>query len=187
MSPQLKAIARVVLGDWSVFRIYEFRRDEELVPDLCSDRRVVEVEVDAVMRCVDATLADQASYCGPDSHAFACHDEGRMAGLCFYWHGERYLKRNYWPLAPHEAKLVQIITAPQWRGQGVARALIAGSARSMFDLGFERLYARVWWSHRSSQAAFVAAGWRHVATVAEFDPLRRGRALRFRFGQRPRG
>jgi RimJ/RimL family protein N-acetyltransferase len=81
---------------------------------------------------------------------------------------------------------VQIVTAPDMRGRGIARALIEHSALAMFQHGFERLYARVWLTNHPSRAAFAAAGWRQIALVMEVNPLRRARPLRINWGQRPK-
>lgn len=121
----------------------------------------------------DPLISEQAWYHGNDTQGYACLVDGRIVGVCYFWYGKTYLKRNFWPLAEGEAKLVQIVTIPEMRGHGVAAGLIASAANDMFDRGFHCLYARIWHSNAPSARAFQRAGWRHVATVIEVYPLRR--------------
>jgi RimJ/RimL family protein N-acetyltransferase len=132
-------------------------------------------------------LREQAGYAGDGAVAYACLDDDRVVGLCFYWYGERYRTRNFLPLAKHEAKLVQIITDPAMRGQGVAQKLIAYSSLDMSTRGFKRLLARVWHSNTPSRKAFEHAGWTRNGWVVEIDPFRRSIPWRFRFGARRSG
>lgn len=123
-------------------------------------------------------LREQAWYAGTGTHAFLATLHGEAAGLCVYWHGERYRTRNFWPLRADEAKLVQIVVEPAWRGRGVATALIACSARELGAAGFVRFYARVWHSNAPSIAAFHRAGWRRIALVLTAVPLGMRRRVR---------
>lgn len=174
----LKAVARAVLGDYALYFIYSCRQ-----PLAGSELGVAVQEPDEqqIASCADTCLQAQAGYAGLESRAFACQESGQLAALCFYWYGERYRQRGFWPLAEGEAKLVQIVVAPAARGRGLARALISASAQRMFEAGWHTLYARVWHSNVPSWRAFERAGWRRVAIVAEVNPLRRERPWRMRW------
>ena len=126
-------------------------------------------------------------YAGDGAEAFACLVDGRIVGLCFFWFGERYRSRNYWPLDADEAKLVQIVTLPELRGKGVARGLIEYSTARMIERGRRRLFARVWFTNAPSAQAFRSAGWRQVAFVMRVNPLRRATPMRFVVGRRAAG
>lgn len=134
------------------------------------------------------TIRDRAWYAGPQAAGYGWYDGVELVAVCFFWWGERYEARNFWPLGPGQAKLVEIVTAESHRGRGIARELIAHASAAMFRQGFERLYARVWHSNHPSLTAFGAAGWQRAATVITCKPpWRRRRALRVTLGQRPEG
>lgn len=167
MKQYLKAAAGAVLGDYSLYRIYQTSHSS-----VGPDSPVQSLTQSDIVSSTDAYIAQQAWYGGEGSHCYAMLDGERIAAVCFYWFGDRYRSRGFWPLSPGEAKLVQIVTSPDYRGGGLAAKLIGGSARRMLDLGYTTLYARVWHSNDPSWRAFKRAGWRHVAWVAEVNPFR---------------
>lgn len=118
-----------------------------------------------------------SAYAGPGAHGFAIRLDGRLASHCWFWHGERYRSRNYWPLAEDEAKLIGLATEPAFRGQGLAPRLVALASAEMGRRGFRRLYARIWHSNTASRRAFAKAGWRQHALVADFELPGGGRRI----------
>lgn len=180
-----KMLARILLGDYAIYRIYSRTAGQETSPQskALAGLRCIGIDQQTIEASADPLIRDQAGYAGTGAFAYACFDGERIVGICFYWFGERYLQRNFWPLADGEAKLVQIITLPDMRGRGIARALIAGSSELMQAKRFRGLYARIWHSNTPSLLAFERAGWSRVATVIEINPLRRSRAIRIRLGR----
>lgn len=175
----LKKLARQLIGEYSPYYIY---RSTGAVAAKGIDRKPgfdVRPINDAQLAAADDFLMEQVGYLGGESLAFGCFVNGQLAGVCFYWFGERYKRRGFWPLKQGEAKLVQIIVTPAVRGQGVAPMLIQNSAQAMAATGFNRLYARIWHSNGPSQHAFEKAGWRRIAFVLEFNPFRTKKPLRF--------
>lgn len=186
MKALLKRLAHVVLGDYSIYRILERHAGAGPAPmppqaAAFAIGPVTRAEIEA---SADPLMREQAFYAGEGAYAYACRDGGRIVGLCFYWYGERYRPRGFWPLQEGQAKLVQIITAADMRGRKVAPALIAASSADMAGQGFERLFARVWHSNTPSLRAFALAGWQPCALVLELNPLRRARPWRWRMMQR---
>jgi GNAT superfamily N-acetyltransferase len=184
MKNLLKALARVVLGDYAPYYILECGPAQGAQPGPAGNARyrVAPIDEAAIRNCPDPLIREQANYAGADALAYACLDGDRIVGICFYWHGARYLTRNFWPLKPREAKLVQIITSPDMRGKKVAGTLIAASCTHVLAAGFERAYARVWHSNEPSLRAFYGAGWTRRALVLELNPLRRKKPMRLRLG-----
>lgn len=179
-----KKLARLFLGEYSLYRIYSSpsnERGEEPSEAANKSFRVEPVDERTLDASEDALIRDQAGYCGPGARAYACFDGDRIVGVCFYWFGDRYLKRNFWPLESSEAKLVQIISLPEMRGRGVATTLIKGSCQAMISNGFRRAYARIWHSNQPSLMAFERARWERVASVLEINPLRLNRPIRIRW------
>lgn len=173
MRDALKKLLRLFLGDYSIYRIYSYSLEDGPVhvSELPTFRfsRVGRAEIEA---SDDPLIREQAWYGGNGSHAFAYLEESRIVSLCFFWYGDRYRTRNFWPLAKDEAKLVQVVTLEEKRGSGIATALIANASAILLADDFVRLYARIWHSNLPSLRAFRRASWHPVATVIELNPLR---------------
>jgi len=166
----IKKLARFLFGDYSIYYVYANDAVNE-APPLAAGFRFALVERDDISGSDNQIIADQAWYHGCGAHAYACLEGTRIVGLCFFWYGERYHERNFWPLADREAKLVQLITLPEMRGHGIASALIKYATQDMTRRGFSRVYARIWHSNTPSLRAFARAGWKRVATVIELNPF----------------
>ena len=128
-----KKMARMLLGDYCAYQIYAWSSDSGSLskPGTISTFRVKPVDEFGINSSTELLIREQVGYAGPGSRAYACFDKDRIIGVCFYWFGNRYLKRNFWPLQNDEAKLVQIISVPEMRGRGVASMLIAESCGDM--------------------------------------------------------
>ncbi|WP_028103263.1 GNAT family N-acetyltransferase [Pseudoduganella violaceinigra] len=183
MKELLKRLAHVVLGEYAIYRILQRRTaaGPAPIPPQAAGFDIGPVQRAEIEACSDPLMREQAFYAGDGACAYACREGGRIVGLCFYWYGERYRPRGFWPLREGQAKLVQIITAPSMRGRKVAPALITVSAADLAEQGFECLFARVWHNNNPSLRAFAAAGWTRCALVVEVNPLRRARPWRLRF------
>jgi len=177
-----KNIARIIFGEYSIYYIYASPDNSHNTSqiELKSGHSVQVVDLDTVKSSADPLIRDQVNYLGSEALAYACYVEDRIAGLCIYWFGERYQKRNFWPLKEGEAKLVQIVTVPQLRGGGIAMELITRSNMDMLKKGFSRMYARIWHSNAPSLRAFQRAGWTRRALLIEMNPLRLGKPIRLR-------
>lgn len=166
-----------LFGEYLIFRIYSV---EPCLPDSTGNPCFREIQQ------ADTESPDvRQGYGGYHSIGFIAEEGGKTLAHCWFWYGERYLERNFWPLGANEAKLVRIETLPECRGRGVAPALIAYSTAEMAKRGFTRLYARIWHSYKPSLKAFRKAGWKQVAIVLTV-PFR-GKQRRFIFGRRPNG
>jgi RimJ/RimL family protein N-acetyltransferase len=174
-----KALASSLLGEYSFYYIYTCGIEQWRSLTSCTNGfKFATVEKSQVESSSETSIREQTLYHGRDCHAYACFDGGRIVGLCYFWHGERYRERNFWPLATGEAKLVQLITIPQMRSRSVATHLVAYASGDMFRSGFKRLYARIWHSNKPSLQAFRHVGWVRIALVIEAQPLRYGTPFR---------
>lgn len=177
-----KRMATFLLGEYSAYFIYQSPDAGAMASPQAAMRFVVrELGPDDVAASPDDVVRDQADYLGAQALGFACIENGAVLGLCFYWYGERYRQRNFWPLAASQAKLVQIVTVPSARGRGVATELIRRSMAAVAAVGFDRAYARIWHSNKPSYRAFERAGWSRIAFVAEVHPFGSARPRRFTF------
>jgi len=189
MTALLKKAALTLLGDYAIYFVYRFEKGAAPPAAPARERALAFERLDeATARAsVDPLVQSQIEYVGAGAWAFACLDGPRVVGLCFYWAGERYKRRNFWPLAADEAKLVQIVVLPEMRGRGIAADLIAWSSQAMLAQGFAQLFARIWHSNKPSWHAFERAHWTRAALVVDIYPFKRPKALRIRIGRRPSG
>jgi GNAT superfamily N-acetyltransferase len=176
----LKPLAARLLRDYEIYWIFEWdcASAPAHAPRAAAPCAMTEVDEAAIRALPCAPLREQAWYAGEGARAFLATLDGAPAGLCFYWYGARYRTRNFWPLRPGQAKLVQVMVDPVHRGHGVASALIAHSADVLAGDGFRTLFARVWHSNAPSIAAFRRAGWRRRALVVAAMPAGMQRRLR---------
>lgn len=176
----VKKLARLLLGEYSPYYIYCLACDRIAASQAPDHELSVRSIDDSILASTEsAVMREQADYFGAESLGFGCFLEDRLVGLCFYWYGDRYRQRNFWPLQDGEAKLVQIIVLPEARGRGVATMLIDRSAVEVARQGFRKLYARIWHSNVPSLRAFERAGWQRIALVVEINPFRSARPIRF--------
>lgn len=189
MKALAKKLAHLLLGEYSAYYVYAQSAEgaKRAATQITSTFSVRKVDGAMIHSHADAIIQAQADYAGIEAHAYACFDADRIVGIGFYWFGNRYLQRNFWPLARGEAKLVQIISLPEMRGRGVATTLVALSCRDMMQQGFHQTYARIWHSNTPSLRAVERAGWRRIALVIEINPFRRSRPLRLRFRSKSAG
>ena len=176
MAGQLsRRIARLVFGDYEWYRIYQCDLEElkPAVPSLSVGYRFETVRAGDVLKAKDPSISRRADYGGEGSRGFAVFHDDEIRCLQWYWFGERYKTRNFWPLSKGEAKSVEIYTSEEYRREGLAAQLKIFSAHEMRDSGYRRLYSRVWHSSRASAGVNEKAGWRFRAArcAAGFDHL----------------
>jgi RimJ/RimL family protein N-acetyltransferase len=175
----LHSVARKIFGEYAFYVIYGAQPDKvaEVDRNACALGPIP--NVGEIERSEDPALRALAQYSGDEALAFGAWLDGRLTAVCSFWFGARYATRNFWPLRPHEAKLVQIVTSEAFRGRGIASKLIAYASREMGKLGFRRLYARIWHSNRASVSAFRKAGWEYTGLVVEIFPFGAKKPWRF--------
>lgn len=182
MKTLVKKIAHMLLGEYSAYYIYTCGAAQSSTPPSTNSQyQVTVIDESTLARDKDPFVREQSGYAGWGAYAYACIHEERITGICFYWAGERYLQRNFWPLAEGEAKLVQIVVHPDMRGRGLGSLLVSASFHDMVQKGYTRAYARIWHSNTPSLRAFERAGWTKIALVFEINPLRRRKPFRLTF------
>lgn len=165
----LRFPARLVFGDYAVYRIYAIDAENCALSEPGS---LEFVELNTPDDLGDnAEMHNLETYLGNEAFCFGARVGGKLAAACFFWTGQRYKQRNFWPLANNEAKLVEVRTLPHQQGQGLASRLIQRASHEMARRGFRRLFARIWHSNRPSIRAFEKAGWRYIAFVIEVAPF----------------
>ncbi|PHZ83674.1 GNAT family N-acetyltransferase [Paremcibacter congregatus] len=179
----IKKTAKLIFRDYQIYKIYFIDIQNYELSNLDINLQ----ELSGVFRPIQLSDDHSAGFSGPEAYGYEylsslSHTEA--LAQCWYWYGERYKVRNFWPLNEKEAKLVDIETTQKARGMGIAPALIAYSCAQMKENGFKKLYARIWHSNKPSIKAFSKAGWQPLKTIIEFYFL--GRKLRLEFISRKR-
>jgi len=181
----IKSLAKAFVGlqDW--YHIYSLDLSNA-PPSGLYGQAIIPVTVGELFElAASPEIRSLRAYAAPNSQGFAWVENGQTLGGCWYWYGETYRsRRNFWPLQPDEAKLVQVSVDALSRGRGIATRLIVDSAHYMQSLGFRRLFARIWHNHGESLRAFEKAGWRRVATVVVLRPGGIGPGMRFTWPKR---
>jgi GNAT superfamily N-acetyltransferase len=150
------------------YDLYWIYRAAENLPEVPVPLGVAIAPLDvAQVKAAPHTEVNRHGECGgTESAGFGAWAEGRLVAVCWFQWGDRYRKRgNLWPIGSNAAKLVQISTEPDFRGRGIAPALITAGVQAMRHCGFAEIYARIWHSNRASQRAFKKGGWQRSAFV----------------------
>lgn len=150
------------------------------VETLAAGHRFAEVSATDLKGSPFAELRDCEGFGGQGSHLFGIfRDDGVLVCIQCVWFGDRYLRQAFWPLEADEAASVHLVTAAPERGKGLATQLKQRSAERLGEMGFVRLYSRIWWTNTASLRVSEKAGWTQVGTVLEIDvpwlkgPMRR--------------
>jgi len=174
----LKAMAGLLLGSYRFNRIFRLTvgDSEPEIPPGMSFARLEDLPSASIG---SDELRDRFCYGGDDAYGYGLFLEDRLAAVCWFWGPRRFQDPLLWRLAEDEAILVDLLTASQHRGQGLAPRLIRYASADMRRAGWNVLYTWMWHTHRASYHAFERAGWRQIAWVLEIHPLGVQRAFRF--------
>jgi len=173
----LKAAARLLLGPYRFNRIYR-SASTEIEPDRPHGVGLRRLEDVPPPSMASAELRDRFGFGGHDADGYGLYVDGCLAAACWFWGRERFNDPLLWSLGGDEAALVDVITAPIYRGRGLAPVLIRYASAEMRRAGRNSLYAWIWHTHHASYHAFEKAGWQQVAWVLEIHPFGMRRAIR---------
>ncbi|MHB8754241.1 MAG: GNAT family N-acetyltransferase [Candidatus Acidiferrales bacterium] len=92
----------------------------------------------------------------------ACVDE-RLAAIAWsYDHGKpAYFLR----MSPGDAEIRSVFSLPEFRGRGLAKAVVAAASESLSREGYRRIYAVIHFRNEASQRAFQSAGFSKIAEL----------------------
>ncbi len=161
----VRKLARVIVQDYTLYWVVELQLKSDVQPG--RGVSTVSSELTELLETPHAEVRRTISYAGSEAAGFCIIKDGHAVAVCWFWWGKRYEERGYWPLDTVDAKLVQIVVADSYRGQGLASELLRSASAEMLAKGFKRLYARIWHSNKPSLRAFAKAGWRKRAFVLE--------------------
>jgi GNAT superfamily N-acetyltransferase len=195
-SLELSAPVRKILAflrrmgfNYSCFRIFalSLHPSAAAADTLPAGYRFAELSSTDLSICPISELQACEGYGGQGAYLFGIFgDNGVLACVQCIWFGERYQQRAFWPLGGDEAASINLVTAPLERHKGLATHLKKHSAERMRQLGFSRLYSRIWWTNTASLRVSEKAGWSHVGTILEVVMPRISKPVRIVFGKHAR-
>lgn len=176
-----KTIIRALGVKYSCFRVFALDLDSLPAPaPLPPGYRCAEVSAEEVCEASQPAIQREAWYGGDDALGFGVFFGSELVALQWVWFGEGYRRRrNFWPLEQNEAKSVELVTVPEYRGLGLATCLKQFSAQQLAARGFVRVYSRIWWNNWPSIRVSEKANWRAVALVVELTTPLRSRPFKF--------
>ena len=158
----IQKIIEAISLKYEIYKIYKTPIES---PNIEDDIEIVEVGQNELEKYDKKLFKKYLPYFGEESYCYVYVINGTVAGICFYWFGERYKERNFIKLDSNEAKLVQIEVVESMRGKGIAKSLIQHSTKTMHERGFNTLYARIWHSNKPSVKTFTKSGWLYQKTI----------------------
>lgn len=175
-----KEAATFLLGPYRFNRVYQSGQDgvEQHLPEGMSLGRLEQLPPESV---ASTELRDRFCYGGDDAHGYGLFLDGSLAAICWFWGPQRFHDPLLWSIEEGEAILVDLVTAPCYRGRGLATLLIRCASAEMRRAGWQSLYTWMWHTHSASYHAFERAGWHQIAWVLEIRPLGLPRPFRFRW------
>jgi GNAT superfamily N-acetyltransferase len=173
----LKPMARLLLGPYRFNRIYHLAATA-IAPEPPAGMSFGRLESLSAGPVPCAELRDRFYYAGEDAYGYGLFLDQRLAAVCWFWGPTRFHDPLLWDLAKGEAILVDLVTASNFRGRGLAPLLIRYASADMQQAGWRSLYTWMWHTHHASYHAFERAGWEQVASVLEFHPFGTARAIR---------
>jgi len=176
----LKEGVRLVLGPYRFNRIYRLA-STDINPEVPHGITFGRLEGVLPASIETTELRDRLWYGGDDAYGYGLFLEGDLAAMCWFWGPQRFKDPLLWSPEKDEAILVDLVTASDYRGRGLAPVLIRYASADMHRAGWKSLYAYMWHTHRASYHAFERAGWRQIAWVLEIHPFGMPRPLRFRW------
>jgi RimJ/RimL family protein N-acetyltransferase len=178
----LAFLRRMGVG-YSCFKIYTLLLDSAKTAGLealPAGHRFAEISSGELKESPFSELRDCDSYGGQDSHLFGIfRDDGILVCVQCLSFADRYRRQAFWALEADDAASVHLVTAAPERGRGLATRLKQRSAERLREMGFVRLYSRIWWTNTASLRVSDKAGWSQVGTVLEIhlpglkNPIRR--------------
>ena len=175
-------MVHIVVGPYRLNKIYRLSEavpEPPLPPGLVLEQ-LGEQGLEELRNSTDRELRKSAGFAGEGVHGYALRQSGALVAVAFFATRDGFSSDNIWPLPEDEAALVELVTHPDHRGQGLAPLLIKLASNRMFDSGLHRLMTWLWWSNSPSERAFLKSGWHRIAFVIEFEPWWKKGSIIFR-------
>jgi len=175
MRDLFKAFATLIFRGYRLSRIYRL----DLKALQCARypeydlRRINRLDVE---RCQDEKISERGWYGGENAYGYGLCEQGKLVCMCWFWNHRRFTDQKLWKISPNQAIMVDLVTAEEHRGRGLASILTKYAAEQLKCDGFEQLLTWVWHSNNPSIRTFEKAGWTCIAFVVNL-PLFGGKKV----------
>ncbi|MHB8484456.1 MAG: GNAT family N-acetyltransferase [Candidatus Acidiferrales bacterium] len=88
---------------------------------------------------------------------------GRPAAIA--WSYDHTKPAHFLGMSPGDAEIRSVYSLAEFRGRGLAKAVIAVACRSLFHDGFQNIYALIHFRNEASRRAFQSVGFSKVAEL----------------------
>lgn len=155
MNNLLSKFLKFLTGEWVIFYIFK----KEINP-------LSPLHINSTLKYTQKKISDEYYKIS------ICENSTEICSLRIIW-GKEYKDnfRNYIPLKPNEAKIIDVVTAKEFRGKGYIGKLLTYTENEMLSKGITTLLARIWHSNKSSKKAFEKNGWTYEGFKLEIKLL----------------
>ena len=169
MRGMIRRAARALFAPYLVNRIYVMDVPTHAKPAATDGYEIHPITALEVLRDhPDPEIQRKHSYAGPGAWGYGAWVDGALVAVCWVWSDTR-CRNSPVRLARDERALVDICTQSEYRGRGIAPALIACATAVAAHAGCRRLVAWIWWSNSTSIRAFEKSGWTYDSLVFSFS------------------
>ncbi len=161
-----RKIIWVIASEYLIFDIYTVKCiPSATTPTLPTGYRFDQLnDIGHIVRSDDYDISKCVADLNVDSFCYVIFKNEELVATCWLWRGEYYKRvRNFLPLTHREGELTYLAVSKQHRGNNLACKLIRYATNQSEQLGFERLYSRIWHSNIPSIRSFIKADWHKFA------------------------
>jgi len=172
----------MVFPSYQLLRVYHFDT-ERLVFEPPKDVVLAPIPDSQTVKTsgVDEVIRARGWYAGEHAHGFGLWSGSTLVATAWFWTRQRPGVPSWFAtLVDDEAVLVDIVTAPSYRGRGYASVLTNFAANELRKLGYRRLWTWIWHSNTPSIRSFKKAEWVYSHFFIQVQPFWSRHALSFR-------
>jgi GNAT superfamily N-acetyltransferase len=172
-----------LFGDYQYWKVYAIKLPYPY-PNLPPEMSVRRLEAEDLAHVADQVYADH--YLGEEALGYGLFVHGELAAVQGAWWGSRYVREREgrsWKIPDDAVKTNSLHTFGPYRGRGYASLLKRYTLAELGSLGFRRVYARIWHSHRNSIRVSTRVGMKLIGVYIEISPF--GLRIRLRIPLRP--
>jgi len=126
-------------------------------------------------------IRDHAWYLDKHAYVYGVYKGHELVCICSFWiAGHPRMPSRFSMLKENEAVMVDLLTAPEYRGKGYALTITRFAENDLFLKGYNRLWTWVWHSNNPSIRIFNKAGWNYSHLLLEFQLYGMKDYLRFK-------
>jgi RimJ/RimL family protein N-acetyltransferase len=185
MKKLIKWVLHIIFKDYQFNRIYFIdlpTSDAQLSTQMLGRENIRLVESqEQFASSLDQRIRDHAWYFDEFAYVYGVYIENELVCVCSFWiSGHPNMPRRFSALIKNGAVMVDLLTAPNYRGKGYALAITRFAENDLFLKGYNKLWTWVWHSNTPSIRVFEKAGWNYSHLLLEFQLYGMKDHLRFK-------